>query len=168
MKRTRGPVAVLVAVLVLAGCGRRQEPASSALTFERQDDTTGLSRGGPLIQRIEPYRAANGTLRVRGDVDFPDGVRIQISLYPKGTKELLSRVQVVVNRRRFESPPIVGDSGPLPRGPYRFEYLSLFNDAWQTPDVMRRIHGGRDLRGPGVTRDRVGGAAFYLVEERTL
>lgn len=167
--RFRYPSVLAIAVtLALAGCGQRHEQASTDLTFERQDDTTGLSKGKPLINTIEPARMANGTLRVRGDVDFPDGVRIQISLYPKESKALLSRVQVVVDRHHFESPPIVGASGPLPPGPYRFEYLALFNDAWQTPEVMRRIDGGRGLRGPGVTRDRVGGAAFYLVEERKL
>ena len=170
MTRVRRLVQVLAAIVViaLAGCGKRQEPASTDLTFDRQDDTTGLSSGKPLLQAIEPFRAANGALRVRGDVSFPDGVRIQISLYPEGSQELLARVQVVVDRRHFESPPIVGGSGPLPHGAYRFEYLSLFNDAWQTPDVIRRINGGRSLRGPGVTRDRVGGAAFYLVEVRTI
>jgi hypothetical protein len=107
-------------------------------------------------------------LRVRGRVSFPDGVRIQVSIYPKGSKQLLNRVQVIVREHRFDSPPILGPQGPLPRAAYRVEYLALFNDAWQGADVMRRIAGGRDLRGPGVTRDRVGGAAFYLVEERTL
>lgn len=158
----------LVVALALAGCGQRHEQASGDLTFERLDDTTGLSQGGPLIRRIEPYRTANGTLRVKGEVDFPDGVRIQISLYPRGSKRMLNRVQVIVAGRHFESPPIIGASGALPPGTYRFEYLALFNDAWQTPEVMRRIDGGRRLRGPGVTRDRVGGAAFYLVEERLL
>jgi hypothetical protein len=33
---------------------------------------------------------------------------------------------------------------------------------------MRATHDGKDLRGPGITRDRAGGAAFYLVEERRL
>ena len=167
MARTTG-IVFLLALLALSGCGKQHEQASPELTFERQDDTTGLSRGGPLLNRIEPYRTANGTLRVRGDVAFPDGVRIQITLYPKGSNQILSRVQVVVDRHRFESPPIVGAGGPLPRGVYRFEYLALFNDAWQTPEVMRRIDGGRGLRGPGVTRDRVGAAAFYLAEERAL
>jgi len=171
MKRALRCSAAVFAIATLAaisGCGRRQEQAATELEFERRDDTTGLSRGKPLIERIEPYRTANGTLRVKGDVELPDGLRLQISLYPRGSKQLLSRVQVVVDRHHFESPPILGASGPLPAGPYRFEYLALFNDAWQTPEVMRRIGEGRGLRGPGVTRDAVGGAAFYLVEERVL
>jgi hypothetical protein len=93
---------------------------------------------------------------------------LQISLYPHGTEDLAGRVQVVVQHHRFETPPVIGSTGPLPRGRYRVEYLALFNAAWQTPDVMRVTHDGKDLRGPGITRDRAGGAAFYLVEERRL
>jgi len=82
---------------------------------------------------------------------------------------MLSRVQVIVDHRRFESPPIIGPSGPLPHGGYRFEYLSLFNAALgrrrrscAAPRVGKRLHG------PGITRDRIGEAAFFLVEDRTL
>ncbi len=159
---------VVVGVVAVSGCGRKAEQKAAPLRFELQGDTAGLSRGAPLLRRIEPYRAPNGMLRVRGDVDFPDGTRLQISLYRGRTREMLERVQVIVENRRFDSPPMMGETGPLPHGDYRFEYESLFNEAWQTEDVLRSTHDGRDLRGPGITRDRVGGAAFYLVEERTL
>ncbi len=165
---TRAWVVALVVLASLAGCGQRREQATPELKFEPLADTAALSRGKPLLTRIEPYRMPGGMLRVRGEVDFPDGVRMQISMYRSHTKVLLARVQVVVEGHRFDSPPIMGADGPLPNGPYRFEYLALFNEAWQTPDVMRLTNDGRDLRGPGVARDRVGGAAFYLVEERTL
>lgn len=159
---------VLVAIATIAGCEKSREQSTPELEFEREEDTTGLSKGPPVINGIEPYRAPNGMLRVRGRVSLPDGVRIQISLYRRDTNEMLSRVQVIVDHHRFESPPIMGAKGPLPKGAYRFEYLALFNEAWQTPEVMRATAGGRDLRGPGITRDRAGGAAFYLVEDRTL
>jgi hypothetical protein len=152
----------------IAGCGERHDEHASALHFELQKDTTNLSSGRPVLQRVEAARADDGVLRVRGDVDLPDGVRLQISLYPHGTEDLAGRVQVVVQHRRFETPPVIGSTGPLPRGRYRVEYLALFNAAWQSPDVMRATHDGKDLRGPGITRDRAGGAAFYLVEERRL
>ena len=155
-------------IAMVAGCGERHEKAPPPLTFEQLGDTAGLSTGKPLIDKIEPFREGNGVLRVRGQVGFPDGVRIQISLYAKDTRQMLQRVQVRVDDHQFVSPPMMGDHGPLPKGEYRFEYMALFNDAWQTPEVMRRTDNGRALRGPGVTRDRVGAAAFYLVEERTL
>ena len=161
-------LAALAALAGLAGCGERKESAPTPLTFEQLTDTASLAKGKPLIDKIEPFREANGVLRVRGQVNFPDGVRIQISLYDRITQQLLKRVQVFVEDRRFVSPPMLGDKGPLPKGLYRFEYMALFNDAWQTPSVMRRTDNGRNLRGPGVSRDGVGGAAFYLIEERAI
>ncbi len=158
----------LVAVVSLAGCGRRREQPAPELEFELQGDTAGLSRGHPLLNRIEPYRLPNGVLRVRGDVSFPDGTRLQISMYRKDANEMLSRVQVTIDDHHFDSPPIIGPDGPLPHGRYRFEYLTLFNPAWQPEGVLLQTDGGRSLRGPGITRDRVGSPAFYLVEERTL
>lgn len=168
MKRAQVLVAVAIGCVVIAACGRRHEPASTELRIERLTDTTGLSQGRPLLEKIEPYREKNGTLRVRGQVSFPDGVRLQISIYAQDTKTMVSRTQVVVQNHRFESPPIMGDAGPLPHGAYRFEYLSFFNNAWQSPEILSLTHDGRDLRGPGITRDPVGGASFYIVEERTL
>jgi len=170
MKPARPLVAALATLLSLQGCGRKQPEPSHDLSFEnvREPDTSGLSKGRPLINTVEAYRGGSGVLRVRGRVSFPDGVRIQVSIYPQGSKQLVNRLQVIVQDHRFESPPIIGPQGPLPRATYRIEYLALFNDAWQGEAVMRRIDGGRDLRGPGITRDRVGGAAFYLVEERAL
>jgi hypothetical protein len=160
---------VALALLVgIAGCGRQRERQESTLTFEERTDTTGLSRGAPILTRVEPYRMPNGVLRIRGRVEMPDGVRIEVSIYRMNPKVMVSRLQVLVANRSFDSPPILGPNGPLPRGAYRFEYLALFNEAWQTPEVLERTAWGRNLRGPGVTRDRVGGAAFSLVEERTL
>jgi len=164
----RAWILALTLLFAVAGCGQRHDEQASALHFEQQADTTNLSSGRPVLERVEPARTDNGVLRVRGDVALPDGVRLQISLYPHGTEDLVGRVQVVVQNHRFETPPMIGRDGPLPRGRYRVEYLALFNAAWQTPDVMRTTDDGKNLRGPGVTRDRVGGAAFYLVEERRL
>ena len=167
-RRAAAVLALIAAAACGAGCGGGKDTPPPALTFEQLSDTAALSQGKPLLDKIEPYREANGVLRVRGTVSFPDGVRLQISISDKTTKALLKRVQVIVEDHHFVSPPMMGDNGPLPNGLYRFEYMALFNEAWQTRDVMRRTDNGRSLRGPGVSRDRIGGAAFYLVEERAI
>ena len=157
----------LALLLMIAGCGQRRERTAPELTFELQADTAGLAAGTPVLGKLDAYRATDGAVRVRGDADLPDGVRMQISVYRHGTNELAGRVQFETVNHHFDTPPI-GSSAPLPHGAYRLEYLALFNPAWQTEDILRRTNGGRALRGPGVTRDRVGGPAIYLVEERRL
>jgi hypothetical protein len=70
--------------------------------------------------------------------------------------------QVYVQGARFDSPPLIGERGPLPRGEYRFEVLGHFDPSWQTTEVLRAMNGGSDLRGPGITRARDGSAALFL------
>lgn len=160
---------IALALLVfVAGCERRHAEKTSELRIEPLPDTAELSAGRPLLTRIEPYRMSNGAVRIRGDIDFPDGVRVEVSIYPRNGDQLLGRVQVLTQGRHFETPPIIHEGAPLPPGRYRFEYRSLFTPAWQTDEVLARTHEGRSLRGPGVTRDRMGRAAFYLIEDRSL
>ena len=164
----RWTIALTLAALSLAGCGRAKPADETTLTFERLEDTTAISRGRPVLASLEPFRMKNGVLRVRGTMEVPDGTRIQLSIYPSGTDQLVGRVQMAVEGRRFESPPMLGERGPLPEGKYRIELLSHFNTMWQPPEVMRATHDGMDLRGPGVTRTRLGDAAFFLTAERRL
>ncbi len=153
---------------LLAGCSPKQEAQDPELRFEMQADTVHLAEGPKVLDGVEAVREPGGALRMRGRLAFPDGTRIQISVYRRGEEDLLGRVQVLTADRQFASPPIMGNRGPLPRGRYRIEYQALFNAAWQSPDVMHVTDDGRTLRGPGITRDRQGSAAFYLIEERTL
>jgi hypothetical protein len=159
---------VLAVAVVLAGCGREAKDTPPLELEELERDTSQLSRGEPLLTGIQPYRDGQGALRVRGRLDFPDETRIQITIYRKETNELLARTQTLVRNGRFDTTPIRGTGGTLPPGVYRFEYYTLFNDVWQPPEVLEATRQGRALRGPGVTRDRIGGATFHLVEERRL
>jgi hypothetical protein len=161
-------VVLLALVIALAGCGGRSSRQVSELEFEELRDTTGLSKGHGLLESVDAHRAPDGVLRLSGRLGFPDGTRIQASVYRKDTNEMVARVQMTVQERTFESPRITGPDGPLPAGEYRVEYLAHFNPAWQPPGVLRATDEGRRLRGPGMTRDRVGTGVFYLVEERRL
>jgi hypothetical protein len=161
----------VVLAACLCGCGERgaREPqGTTPLVFEEIPDTSGLSKGEPLLSHIEPYRMPNGALRFRGTLDFPDGTRFQVTILDQSRNAILQRLQLTVRDRRFDSPPILGERGPLPKGRYRLEYLAHFNDAWQPAHVLEATDHGRRLRGPGVTMTRQGPAAFFLVEERTL
>jgi hypothetical protein len=165
--RRAGVLAVLFVAVV--GCGGNGKPAKTGqLSFETLTDTAGLSVGSPILRTLEPYRLPNGLVRVRGEVDVPEGTRLQISMYRRQDHAMVARVQVLVEQGKFESPPVLGPRGPLPVDDYDFELLAHFNDTWQSPEVIQSSAGGRNLRGPGMTRDRIGEAVFLLHREAHL
>jgi len=148
------------AALTLAGCSR--EKSEPPLTFERLPDTTGLSVGAAIVKRFEPYRMANGAVRVTGDARLPDSTLLQIAIRAPGGGASVAMSQVVVVGGRFDTPPLLGDHGPLPAGDYRFELLAHFDADWQPARVLRETGNGLGLRGPGITRARNGEAALFL------
>jgi len=164
------PLPLLLCAVLLAGgagCGRRQS-RPPGLSFEDLSDTTGLSRGAPVLTAFEPYRLDGGALRIRGTAKLPDGTRLQVTVVRLATGETVQQAQVTVEREAFETAPLMGPRGPLPVDLYRFDVLAHFNSVWQTEEVLRATHDGRSLRGPGVTRGTGGQPAFFLREERRL
>jgi len=158
-----------VAWVAVAGCGRGAKPEHSGdLSFESVSDTAGLAQGASLLTTFEPYRLPNGLVRVRGTVDFPDGTRLQVSIYRKQDHVMVARMQMPVEQHRFDSPPVLGPHGPIPTGDYVFELLTFFNQTWQPAQVMVAGRRGLELRGPGMSRDRAGDAVFRLTREVTL
>lgn len=157
-------LAGLSLLVVLSGCSRRTEQGAP-LSFEELSDTTGLSRGAPLLTAFEPHRLQGGAMRVRGRADLPDGTRLQVSVVRAATNEAVQVVQVTVADGAFETAPFMGARGPLPEDLYRFDVLAHFNPAWQPEHVLRATDGGRSLRGPGITRATGGQPVFFLHEE---
>lgn len=154
----------------LAACGRTggADKTEQALTFERLPggiDTSGLTQGKPLIESFDLIRMGSGALRVTGRTRLPEGTRIQVSVHDKQGNAAVASTQVAVDHGTFNSPPFVGDLGPLPVAVYRVEILAHFTSEWQPANVLSETGGGRRLRGPGITRSKVDGAALYLVEE---
>ena len=166
----RRVIALLLSAILLAalaGCSRRQA-RDDALSFEDLSDTTGLSRGGPILTSFEPYRITGQALRVRGTASLPDGTRLQVSIVRVATDETILVAQMTVEDKAFETEPLMGSRGPLPVDLYRFDVLAHFNPIWQPEQVLRATHDGRSLRGPGITRGKGGQPAFFLREERRL
>jgi hypothetical protein len=163
-------VLLAACAVLIGGCARRETETEreEPLTIEQMRDTTGLSKGGPLIRSFQPYRMDNGVIRVRGKLRFPDGTVGQLSIFPAGRSDMITRVQFVVQDERFDTPPIIGERGPLPRGRYHFALVSYFDTAMQPPEVMEETNDGRDLRGPGMTRGIHGVAAFTYAEDHEL
>jgi len=177
MLGTRVPLACVVGALValtVIGCGgekKKDEPRERVLTFEelaKERDTTGLSQGGAIVRSFEPYRMENGAVRIRGELGFPDGTVFQIAIFRPGEPRPFMRVQSEVVHGHFDTPPIIGTNGPLAKGTYHFELTVFFDSSLQPPAVLQKTGDGRDLRGPGVTRDRNGIPAFSYAEDRHL
>jgi hypothetical protein len=156
-------LACAASALALAGCSR--EKAQEPLTFERLPDTTGLSTGAAIVSRFEPSRMANGAVRVAGDVRLPDSTVLQIVIRARYGGASVAMAQVVVMGGRFDTPPLLGDHGPLDAGDYRCELLAHFDTDWQPARVLRETGNGLGLRGPGITRARNGAAALFLTRE---
>ncbi|HTR96463.1 MAG TPA: hypothetical protein VMH61_01040 [Candidatus Acidoferrales bacterium] len=166
-----GPRDLLVAALVIgaslgcSGCGSHSSPSHDSITLERLPDTTGLAQGAPIVQGFEAYRMPNGAMRLKGHLNFPDGTRVQVAIRRAAGAPSVAMCQVTVEDHAFDSPPLIGATGPLPVSDYRFELSAPFTSAWQPPEVLDLTDQGRLLRGPGMTRDHAGTPTFWLVEE---
>lgn len=165
--RRRLVAMLAAAALLLASCGGEKKPASD-LTFESLPDTTGLANGAPVLEEFEPYRMENGAVRVKGHARLPDGTKLQIAIKEPHGEVSVAMAHVYVQGGQFDSPPLIGATGPLPKGAYRFEVLAHFRPDQQAPEVLRALENGAALRGPGVTRAADGGIALYLVQETRL
>jgi hypothetical protein len=162
----RACVSSCALALALSACGG--ERPGGELTLERLPGGATPGGNAPILESFEPYRMPNGAVRVKGRVRLPDGALLQIAIKdPRGATSV-AMAQVRVEGEWFDTPPLLGERGPLPRGDYRFEVLSHFTEAWQGPEVMRALRGGSELRGPGITRARNGSAAFFLVKQGAL
>ena len=157
---------LLAACLVLVGCGR--ERPRQELSFEKLPDTTGLSRGAAIVDHYESQRLSNGAVRVSGRLHLPDSTLLQMALRRPGHRESVAMAQVFVIGGQFDTPPLLGDTGPLPRGAYELELLVHFSSEWQNARVLRETGDGLALRGPGITRARNGAAAFLLTRQEHL
>ena len=151
-------------LVMLSGCSRKEDKPQD-LTFETLADTSGLTKGRPLLTDFEAVRHENGLLQVRGKTSFPDGTRLQVAVKRIGETVSAAMAQVTVEAGRFESPPLMGDAGPLPVGDWRFEVSAQFTPEFQPGEVMMATNNGLSLRGPGITRTGLGGATFFRSEE---
>lgn len=151
---------------VLVGCSR-EKPAEK-LSFETLSDTTTLSQGADILESFEAYRMKNGAVRVHGRMRLPDSTKVQVAFRKPEGGASLAMAHVWVIGGEFDSPPLLGDTGPLPKARYQYEVLVHFNSDWQLPRVLRELDKGQGLRGPGITRARNGDAALFLTREGSL
>lgn len=162
----RGGLALLAGLVLAAGCGRgRERSQDRALTFEMLPDTSGLSAGAPLVTDLDAVRVDGGGLCVKGRTRLPEGTRLQVAVKRPGQSFTTGMTRLSVHDGAFESPPLFGESGPLPQSRWRFEVRAEFSPEAQPAEVLRATQSGRALRGPGITRTRLGDPIFLVAEE---
>ena len=97
------PLVLAACVSGVAGCGdrdARETRETPPLVFEELPDTSGLSKGEPLLNRIEPCRMPNGALRIRGALDFPDGTRLQVTILDKSRNVVIGPAALYLAEER--------------------------------------------------------------------
>jgi hypothetical protein len=157
------PLSAAIAAMMIAGCGSQQRRDEPTLRFRRLDplrDTTGISRGAPLLQTFDVQRDGAGALRAEGRLDLPEDTRLELIVYRPGGAQVLGRTQFTLHDGHFESPPVLGAGGPLPVGVYHFQLRGRFDPDVQSPQVMRAVGNGHRLRGPGIIQIGSGMVAF--------
>jgi hypothetical protein len=110
----------------------------------------------------------NGAVRVRGRMRLPDSTKVEIRIERPDRPIAVAMAHAEVLGGQFDSPPMLGEAGPLPHGAYRYQVRVIFDEAWQPLRVLHETASGASLRGPGMTRTREGGAMLALEREGTL
>jgi hypothetical protein len=104
---------------------------------------------------------------VKGTTRLPEDTNLRVSVKRSGEKNVLAMTQVTVRDGEFESGPIIGETGPLPKGTYEFGVTAMFLPDAQPRQVLHETDDGRRLRGPGMRRTQVGTAMFWMSQEMT-
>ena len=116
--------------------------------------------GRLLVLLPKPFLVERHEFRQRSEL--PVG---QLVVYAGDTPGVLTRIPFRLENGRFAGVVVQAPGGSLPPGRYRFEVTVLLDPSIQPASVMRSLGDPSRLRGPGITRDRVGGAAFSHREE---
>lgn len=177
------PVAVLLAVALVAGCGGDRtgrdrddapgapgtpgagDPASRDLppdTSRAGHAFLAVYRDGP-VSELRVVRATDGGIVVAGSADFPSGTKVAVTLLDRakdGTLEAVASTRATVDLGHFMGTPLAPASGPPPPGIHVLRITAAFGPTDQDPEVLRAAADGRRYHGTGV-RTLPGGRVVY-------
>ena len=157
---------VLVLCVIVAGCGRQRAtdsapgaPSDTASSRAIPPDTSrsgpaflAVYRDGPLDE-IRVVRATDGALVVAGEVEFPAGTWVTVSLLHRtagGTLETVATNRAQVDLGHFMSGPLSTIHGPPPPGVHVIRVSVPFGPPDQEPAVLQSAAEGRRYRGSGM------------------
>lgn len=107
-----------------------------------------------ITLEVSAERGNGGEIFIVGSTDLPDGVKIGAEV-PFGKKRLGQDFNIYIRGGKFRSSGFGAGSDPLRPGKYRVHLFSHFNEAWQTPEILKIVgRSGNNLPlGPFVKLD---------------
>jgi len=164
--------ALLTASLLVGGC--HQSHSDSKPLSDPALHPTAFSKTNDLVIDSSAVRTDDGRVVISGTTNLPDGLKMWVNVedgkLPLGApKPIVSDESVYVRDGKFTTQPLWMEvpntlftktgwpSGvnveirqrPFPAKPYHVHFLSYFNGAWQTRDVISAVggEGAKSLKG---------------------
>ncbi len=137
--------ATALCIVAIAGCDRGGPVVSNQPSTEAQPPAAALA--AELFIQPSASRGSQGEIVIEGRTNLPDGLVIGVELY-NGKKLAGQDFKVKVNGGQFRSTGFTNRNSPYAPGRYRVHFLSFFNGAWQSTEILALVgDGGSRLRG---------------------
>jgi hypothetical protein len=132
-------------VSIIGGCGSDSQPEVSPASQPVPAVKYVLPAEIKLDARAE--RGPEGETFIVGSTNLPDAMRLGIDILV-GQKTEAQDWHIVVRNGQFRSAGFTHGKQPYPAGSHRIRILSIFNEAWQSPQVLSIVgKGGKNLQG---------------------
>ncbi len=154
-------VAIAICVLFLSGCKesvRDDAPSGAARTASTQDKKQTLP--AQFFLKATAERGLQGEVIIEGSTNLPDTMKIGVQVVVQNKRRPLpgylpytildDDFSIVISQGRFRSPGLMPfrTHKPFPPGNYAVHFISVFNEVWQSPDILALVGpGGKKLHG---------------------
>jgi hypothetical protein len=135
----------MVALLLLAACDDESKPTIRR-SQEQMKPTYALPK--EIALEMTAVRGEGGKIFIVGSTNLPEGTTVGAELRkPNGHVEGQDfKIRVIGGR--FRSTGFTDGGKPISPGNRKVHVLSIFNGAWQSPDILKIVgSGGANLRG---------------------
>ncbi|HKM79598.1 MAG TPA: zinc ribbon domain-containing protein [Candidatus Acidoferrum sp.] len=135
---------LLIAIISNIGDGPNKPPVSP---IPRPTPAASYVLPTKIELDARAERGPDGETFITGSTNLPDGIKLGIDILV-GQKLGGQDYDVIVRNGQFRSAGFTKGEQPWPAGNYRVRILSIFNEAWQTPEVLSIVgKGGKNLHG---------------------
>lgn len=138
-------IGVVILGVSLGGNGSRNQSQLSSASQPNPTATYVLPTEIKLDARAE--RGSEGEILIVGSTNLPDGMRLGVDILA-GQKIEAQDWHLVVRNGLFRSAAFIKGKQLYPAGNHMVRFLSVFNGAWQIPQVLAIVGtGGKNLHG---------------------